>query len=416
MKPLSEKQFVALWHEHGSAKAIAKLLGQSERAVLMRRRAIEQRLGVVLAAARKPGGQPAAPAAAAKPAPEGADAEVRALRAQLAALKGETLDAAFVRRKIFKLAEAKVDPPDWLLPTARGAGHLGVPTLFASDWHWAEVVDSRQIGGVNSFDLSIAHARARRLIERTVFLLRTCFAGAKYPGIVFALGGDMVSGDIHDELSATNEIEIMPTVIDLVGVLAWCIRTLADEFGRVFVPAVTGNHGRNTNKIRAKGRAFTSFDWLAYSMLELIFEKDRRVQFMVPEGPDASFSVYGTRYLLTHGDQFRGGDGMIGALGPIIRGDHRKRGRNGQVGAEYDVLLIGHWHQLIQLQRIIVNGSLKGYDEYAYSNNFPFERPRQALWITHPEHGITFSMPVNVDTPADEPASAPSHWVAWQES
>lgn len=179
---------------------------------------------------------------------------------------------------------------------------------------------------------------------------------------------------------------------------------------------VTGNHGRTTHKIRAKGRAFTSFDWLAYAMLQLVFEKDRRVQFMVPDGPDASFSVYGTRYLLTHGDQFRGGDGMIGALGPIIRGDHRKRGRNGQVGAEYDVLLIGHWHQLIQLQRIIVNGSLKGYDEYAYSNNFPFERPRQALWITHPEHGITFSMPVNVDAPADEPSPAPSRWVAWPES
>lgn len=29
-------------------------------------------------------------------------------------------------------------------------------------------------------------------------------------------------------------------------------------------------------------------------------------------------------YLLTHGDQFRGGDGVIGALGPIIRGDHKK--------------------------------------------------------------------------------------------
>lgn len=97
--PLSEKQFVALWHEHGSAKAIAKLLGQSERAVLMRRRAIERRLGVELTAARKPGGQPAAPAAASKAPPEVADAEVRALRAQLAALKGETLDAEFVRHR-----------------------------------------------------------------------------------------------------------------------------------------------------------------------------------------------------------------------------------------------------------------------------------------------------------------------------
>jgi hypothetical protein len=44
-----------------------------------------------------------------------------------------------------------------------------------------------------------------------------------------------------------------------------------------------------------------------------------------------------------------------------------------------------------------VNGSLKGYDEYAYTNNFPFEPPTQALWLTHPEFGITISMPVFVD-------------------
>ena len=62
---------------------------------------------------------------------------------------------------------------------------------------------------------------------------------------------------------------------------------------------------------------------------------------------------------------------MIGALGPIIRGDHRKRSRNAQIDMEYDTMLCGHWHQLIQIERLIVNGSLKGYDEYAYSNNSP---------------------------------------------
>lgn len=55
----------------------------------------------------------------------------------------------------------------------------------------------------------------------------------------------------------------------------------------------------------------------------------------------------------------------IRALGPIIRGDHKKRSRNSQIDLGYDTLLLGHWHQLIMLQRLIVNGSLKGYDEYA---------------------------------------------------
>jgi len=400
----SEDDFIRLWGELGGAAALSRHLECSERAVHERRRAIEVRRGVSLTV-----GAPVQKVLVDQPEPD--DIELRALRAQLDAARKGQLDAEYVKRKIIGLSRSDIDPPAWLARRVASAGELGVPTLFASDWHWAEVVDPRQINGCNEYNLPTAHRRARRMIEKTIYLLRSCFVGAQYPGIVFALGGDMVSGDIHEELQATNEIEIMPTVVDLIGVLTWCIRTLADEFGQVFVPCVSGNHGRNTQKIRAKGRGFTSFDWLIYAMLAKQFDADSRVTFLVPDGPDAYWRVYGTRYLLTHGDQFRGGDGMIGALGPIIRGDHRKRSRNGQIGADYDVLLLGHWHQLIQLQRLIVNGSLKGYDEYASSNNFPFERARQALWITHPEHGITFSMPVNVDD--ERPLSAAAvEWVS----
>jgi hypothetical protein len=101
---------------------------------------------------------------------------------------------------------------------------------------------------------------------------------------------------------------------------------------------------------------------------------------------------------------------MIGALGPIIRGDHKKRSRNGQIGQEYDTMILGHWHQLIQLRRLIVNGSLKGYDEYANNGNFGFEPPQQGLWITHPLYGITFQMPVYVDRQAPQKMSP--NWVS----
>jgi hypothetical protein len=64
---------------------------------------------------------------------------------------------------------------------------------------------------------------------------------------------------------------------------------------------------------------------------------------------------------------------------------------------DYDTLIMGHFHQYMHLTRLIVNGSLKGYDEYVYNNNFPFEKPQQALWLTHPKYGITYRMPVYVD-------------------
>lgn len=336
--------------------------------------------------------------------------QVRSLKAQIASAQKEELTAEYVRRKIIGLAETTPQPPNWLVNISKKAPSPGVPTLFASDWHWGEKVDPNQVGGVNEYDLAIAQDRAKALIVNTIDLLERHVVNPNYPGIVFALGGDMVSGDIHEELRSTNEMPIMPTVMDLFSTLIWCISTLREHFGNVFVPCVTGNHGRNTHKIQAKDRSFTSFDWLCYTMLAKHFEDDPRVTFAIPDGPDCLYRVYSHRYLLTHGDQFRGGDGQVGALGPIIRGDLRKRSRNNQIDQAYDTMLIGHWHQLIQLQRLIVNGSLKGYCEYANSNNFGYEVPRQALWLTHPEHGITLSMPVNVDRPKAKKADNP--WVS----
>jgi hypothetical protein len=150
-------------------------------------------------------------------------------------------------------------------------------------------------------------------------------------------------------------------------------------------------------------------------MLQKRFEADKRVRFQIPAGTDALYSVYGHRYLLTHGDKLgRGGDGIIGALGPILRGDTKRRARNAQIDRGYDTLVIGHFHQLIQLQRVIVNGSLIGYNEYAAQEAFPYEVPRQALWVTHPEHGITFSAPVLVQAKAPRSRGLP--WVQWTEA
>jgi hypothetical protein len=43
---------------------------------------------------------------------------------------------------------------------------------------------------------------------------------------------------------------------------------------------------------------------------------------------------------------------------------------------------------------VLINGSLKGYDEYAWNNSFSFEQPQQALFLVTPEHGASFHMPI----------------------
>lgn len=386
---------------HGSAAEAARKLKEKERT-------IRERCTAAKAAGMKPGDKSAMDAGRMA-------VELKRLRAELGSAHEDALTREQIRTKILNLKAAVADaqPPVWMRNERAVASAPGVPTLFLSDFHWGEVVHPSQINGVNKFNMKIAHERLDSCVDSAVHLLKILDPKMRYPGIVAILGGDMVSGNIHDELSTTNEVNTMPTVLDLFGKLASVFSHLADTFGKVFVPCVTGNHGRDTHKIWTKDRHHTSFDWLLYCLLAKHFETlgDKRIVFQIPDGPDAYFKIYGHRYLLTHGDQFRGGDGMIGALGPIIRGDHKKRSRNAQIDMEYDTMLLGHWHQYIHHSRVIVNGSLKGYDEYAYSNNFGFEQPQQALWVTHPKYGITYRMPVLVDRQA-KIAAGSRQWAA----
>lgn len=344
--------------------------------------------------------------------------DVNVLRAQIKRLSADLLRATNVSAEIDTIKSvigkvsstvSQLTPPAWTIKTNDKPSSPGVPTLFLSDLHWGEKVYPSQINGVNEYSVKIAHERMVTLVNSAVHLLEIISPKMDYPGIVVPLGGDMISGNIHEELTATNELNSMPSVLDLYSVLVGVIQSLADKFGSVFLPCVSGNHGRDTHKIWSKDRHHTSFDWLLYQFLARHFENDKRITFYIPDSSDAYYKVYDHAYLLTHGDQFRGGDGMIGCLGPILRGDHKKRSRNSQVDMDYDTMIMGHWHQYIHHGRVIVNGSLKGYDEYAYTNNFGFEQPQQALWLTHPKYHITYRMPVYVDR---QRAPAKTAWVS----
>lgn len=325
---------------------------------------------------------------------------VRRLERELREAQKESADAVAIKAIVSGLVDRSraIEAPSWLEQPRKEYSAPGVPTLFLSDIHAGEVVHPSQINGVNEYNMRLMDERFQMCIDSAVHLLRILDSRMRYPGIIIPLGGDMVSGDIHEELAESNEMHTIPTVLHLEKRLAAVLSFAADTFGAVFVPCVTGNHGRNTKKMRAKDRHHTSFDWLLYKLLEKRFEDDKRITFQIPDGPDAYYKVYGTRYLLTHGDRLgRGGDGIIGAVGPIIRGDHKKRSRNAQIDMSYDTLICGHFHQYMHMSRVIVNGSLKGYDEYANTEGFGFEPPQQALWMTHPKYGQTYRMPVYVD-------------------
>lgn len=339
---------------------------------------------------------------------------IRTLEAQIYSHKRETLDERYIREKILDLKEGyeSISPPDWLLSGPHKTASKSVPTLVLSDLHWGESVDLRQMSGVNEYNIDIANRRLKTVVTKSVTLLRDHISGVEYPGFVLCLGGDMLAGDIHEELTNTNDVPVFPAMLNLMEGLIATIKLLADEFGQVYVPCVAGNHGRTTRKPRAKQRNETNLDWLMYQFLMLHFQSDERVVVDSPVSPELTYKVFNHTYHLCHGDQLgKGGDGVIGFLGPVVRGDHKRRSLQAQLNNPYNTLIHGHYHTYAATQRFISNGSLVGYDEYALANGFSYEVPQQAFWLTHPDYGVTFSMPIH----AEEPKKVkPRAWVSME--
>lgn len=326
-----------------------------------------------------------------------ADAKLTEERMRDAEERADRLQRELAAVELVAKSSTNVETPDWALNPARGGGILGVPTLLLSDLHWGEVVDPAQVEGFNEYNLKIANQRGAKLIQTAVDLCKTHMAKASIPGFVLAGCGDFFAGDIHEELLQTNE-EVTPAVyLDILKYLIWAIDNLADHFGKVFVPWVVGNHGRLTRKPNFKNSVRNNWDWLLGKALELHFKDDKRITFRVSESRDTQYRVYNTNYCLSHGDQFKGGSGIAGLFSALALGDARKRKRQQAVGKAYEYLVMGHWHQYVFAGGLIVNGSLVGYDEYAYGNNLHYEQPTQSLWMTHPTHGITYRMPILLD-------------------
>ncbi|KKL99370.1 hypothetical protein LCGC14_1815130 [marine sediment metagenome] len=280
------------------------------------------------------------------------------------------------------------------------SGSPGTPILMLSDIHYGEFVDPEQVYNSNKFGIEICEKRIKHVFETSANLLLSHFAHPSYEGVVLVLGGDMISGALHEDHMATDEAAPLVQCYEVAQRLTTGIRLLAKEFKQVTIYCVAGNHGRTTRKPRSKFFAHHNLDWLAYKMIGDYIKGLKNVKVYAPNARDLNFVVAGHRYRLTHGDQFRGGDGIIGPIGPITRGDYKKRVTASLMPGQpeaYDTMLCGHFHTLMMLPRLIVNGSVKGYDEYAQSINCSWEPPQQALWTVHPRHGHTWHLPVLCD-------------------
>lgn len=294
--------------------------------------------------------------------------------------------------------------PGWMLKPKKKRDHRGILVASFSDYHVGEHVDPREMAWYNAYNMDIAEKRVRRFFERTILIPRQYLAGVKYDGVVLASLGDTISGDIHDEYRDTNELSNYDAIVEVIPWLEEGIGMLADEYEKVHVVCVPGNHPRDSKRPRYKKRSAHNADTLISKLVAKKFRNDDRVTFDIPDGISADFSVYETKFRVEHGDEATGGSGIQGAMLPLALRTHRVRKQAQAEGRPFDVLMMGHWHQLMSLpgKGFIVNGAGKGYDEFARAKGFEPEPPQQALTLVTPEYGISGQWPLYVSKRSDE--------------
>jgi hypothetical protein len=306
---------------------------------------------------------------------EAADEELTSREAELRAVTG--------------LLERPAEPPEWVVERRTGPLSRSLGLLHVSDTHVGEVVDPNEVNGVNEYSPDVFVRRIRRLFSAAIEIMPRWSADGKLVGFVVAVNGDLVSGDIHDELRRTNALTAMEQAYLCADELTAGLEHLK-RLGPVWAVFTPGNHGRTTEKTHSKRTSRLSYDMLVGEMVRRHFAGSD-VEVSLALGRDIEYPLFSFNVFQSHGDALGtgGGKGFAGPVLPIARG-----GRNVDLQAyamdhRHHIKLTAHYHTSANPGRgHFANGSMIGFNEFAMGIRAVAEPPQQWLLHVHERWGV----------------------------
>jgi uncharacterized protein YaiE (UPF0345 family) len=312
-------------------------------------------------------------------------AEIESYKAQVEAYKATVRDLEAQLGVVEALETAPSGGAAMTLEASSSS--KAVAFALASDWHVEETVESKSVNGLNKFDLEVADRRVRTFFSSVVRLTEIERNGTEIDTCVLWLGGDLMSGYIHEELQETNSLSPTETLLWLRERLAGGIALLAGNFSKVIVATSYGNHGRTTKKPRHATGYRNSYEWLLYRMMSQ--EPRDKVSWLVADSYFNYLDIYGKTIRLHHGDSLSYQGGIGGLTIPV-----EKAIASWNKGRVADLDVFGHWHQQQQNPKWVSNGSLIGYNAYALSIKAAYEPAQQTFFLLDHERGRTVTAPI----------------------
>ena len=270
-----------------------------------------------------------------------------------------------------------------------------------SDTHVGEQVYKEQMRNLNEYNFDIFNKRmygwANQLLKHASYRRQI----APVDELIIPMLGDMISGDIHEELARSNHMNNMEQMIKGASVIAQALMYLAPHFTKITVPCVVGNHGRMTRKPPMKDK-YMDWDYMLYQWVSTFCKNQENLNFHIPKSFITTFKVHDKVVLIMHGDSISGAGSSGSITGAIAKlrsvFQYRKalqreieEAMDDDAEIEFDSVMIGHFHRIDEVDigtgELHICGTMKGPDEFALQRLHAATKPKQLVTYWHPQYG-----------------------------
>lgn len=273
--------------------------------------------------------------------------------------------------------------------------NLGDSTAVAllSDIHYEMRVLKESVMGLNEYDPTIAKARVETFFIKLVDSINHNQERLQVNKLIIGMLGDFINGWLRAEAEQTNSMSPQEAISDLKSILLSGLKYVNTHLKvkEILVVGIVGNHARTTDKMQHGNVTQTNYEYFLYKDLEQMCQllELKKIKFYIPKSAMAIVPIYDKRYLFAHGNQFKYAGG-IGGIYPSMLKWYLRVAKLFKIEKAF----IGHWHTAIAIKEIVVNGSVVGYDSYAMSFGFDFEKPTQQLIFINKQYGIILHAPI----------------------
>lgn len=283
-------------------------------------------------------------------------------------------DITSVKKKI--IPRPKIDK-------RRGSEEVAVAIL--SDWQLSKVTPD--------YNSTVCEERIYKYAEKVINLTEIQRKDHPVREVRIWALGDIIEGELifPGQSFLVDGGLYRQITVDGPRIMKNFINIMLEHFEKVTFVGVIGNHGSIGGRARRDHDPETNGDRMLYRITQLMFEKEPRVSFIIPDGRGerhwyAVDKIGKYKALLCHGDQF-------GSLSSFHTFQKKAYGwKIGAIEEDFDDVFIGHFHTPTKMTfntvQLRIAGSPESVNTYAAEVLAAAGRPSQSLIFVHPEKGM----------------------------